>query len=108
MENFTKYLSENVISEDQLGFRLAKKITLVDGTVLSVQASEGHYCEPRKTIDYKDYNTFEIGFPSIVFKELLCYAEDSTTPTDTVYGYVPKEVIESIIVSCGGILNKGE
>lgn len=60
---------------------------------LSVQASAYHYCIPRKNADV--YEAVEIGFPSFEFSEgfINKYAEDATDPLETVYGYVPIDVL---------------
>lgn len=91
--------------EDHSAHRMTECLTLKDGTTFSIQASRSHYCTPRKTIrDYKAYTHFEIGFPSVKIKELLEFAEDIENPTDTVYGYVPKNIIDKIVKSRGGVV----
>ena len=52
-----------------------------DGYSISVQASEFHYCSPR-------INEF---------------ADGGFDYTDTVYGYVPIEIVEKLIEKHGGI-----
>lgn len=73
-----------------------------DGTALSVQASAMYYAKPRT--NRGPYTAVEVGFPSVApplaWKE---YAEDWETPTDTVYGYVPLELVSLYIASHGGI-----
>ncbi len=99
MKSFTEIMAANKSSE-----RHAKQLTLGDGTKLSIQASEYHYCSPRITLpSYEEYTSFEIGFPSRKIDELMRYAEDDDNPTGTVYGYVPKEVIEALIESTGEV-----
>ena len=59
---------------------------------VSVQASEYHYCTPREdNVEY--YEEVELGFPDFLFSESFIsnYAEDTATPKDTVYPYVPLE-----------------
>lgn len=85
-------------------FLTRPQIYCKDGFYMSVQGSDGHYCSPRKVSDY--YLSMEIGFPSATETDLLEYAEDAedeNTPTDTVYGYVPVEIIQSVIDKHGGI-----
>lgn len=80
----------------------SRKMTLNDGTVMSVQASHFHYCSPR--IDNADcYDSVEVGFPSCEIAEIMEYAEDPDHPTDTVYGRVPVEILNQVIDSRGGI-----
>ncbi len=77
-------------------------IVCADGLRLSVQASEYTYCKPRVTgADY--YYEVEIGYPSEAVPELLEYAESPATPTNTVYGYVPVELVDAVIAAHGGI-----
>lgn len=84
--------------------RFSPAMVLHDGTKLSVQASWGHYCSPRQDRAIP-YDSVEIGFPSVKIDELMEYAEDSDRPTDTVYGYVPVDVVNKVIESRGGIKN---
>ena len=79
------------------------KITCNDGFSMSVQASDGHYCNPRRNLPDGDYSTAEIGFPSAVEELISEYAEDSSDLTETVYGYVPIEVVDAVIQKHGGI-----
>lgn len=99
-----------------------------DGFSISVQANECAYCLPRISqglLDEKLYfkGTFnfdrdvasgfidefipyvevELGYPSEVEEDLLPYAEDESDPTNTVYGYVPIEIVDSMIQRHGGI-----
>lgn len=108
MKDFTEYLNEAVRSEELRwgGHRLVFPLLMNDGTQMSIQASSTHYCSPRETTEVANYNwyeEFEIGFPTKPMKALLPYAEDESEPTDTVYAYVPKSVIRSVIESCGGV-----
>ncbi|MCP3683707.1 MAG: hypothetical protein GY861_13565 [bacterium] len=108
MKDFTEVLNENILREylEYGGHRVANHLVMEDGTVMSIQASATHYCSPRETTPVANYNwyeEFEIGFPSKKFTELLPYAEDPESPTDTVYGWVPKEIIRKVIESCGGV-----
>ena len=72
---------------------------------LSIQASEYHYCSPRKDCDY--YYEVEVGFPNFYFNEefIRNYAEDVDTPQDTVYAYVP---ISELSKEISDKLNKGD
>lgn len=81
---------------------LVPEIVFNDGFTASIQASRSHYCSPR-TDDAKAYESFEIGFPSEQDVVIHSYAEDRSNPTNTVYGWVPVEVIETLIEKHGGI-----
>lgn len=67
-----------------------------DGFKFSVQASWGHYCTPRNSVG--EYTHVEVGYPSQVEEALLGYS-DGENP---IFGYVPIEVVEKIIVKHGG------
>jgi hypothetical protein len=80
------------------------RIKCVDGFELSVQGSAGHYCRPRE--DGCEYYEVEVGYPSEMVPEFMKYAETPENPTDTVYGWVPIETVEAIVVQHGGIENQ--
>jgi hypothetical protein len=76
------------------------RIECVDGTILSVQASYGHYCSPRS--NHGPYTEVEIGYPSIPILECIDYAESKEHLTDTVYAYVPISLVAEFIANHGG------
>ena len=85
------------------------KIFCEDGTTISVQASSGHYCSPRKDNPEQDWIKVEVGFPSKSPESVVDWAkyfdgdyfrEDHT---DGVYGYVPIESVVKYINYHGGI-----
>ena len=80
-----------------------KKIVCADGFAMSVQADEGAYCSPRN--DVGPYNEAEIGFPTEEEVLLMPFVEDHSRPTDTVYAYVPSNVITLVIAKHGGIVS---
>ena len=80
---------------------LAKRIECVDGFSISVQASWGAYCSPRTNIG--PWSSVECGFPSQEPTKIMDYAEEPQNPTETVYGYVPIELVEELIESHGGM-----
>lgn len=77
-----------------------------DGFEMSVQASKYHYCTPRMDLLDGDYSSVEIGFPSEKEDLLIPHAEDEANPTDTVYGYVPIEIVNEVIKKHGGMINQ--
>tara|TARA_Y100000593_G_scaffold87788_1_gene168896 strand:- start:572 stop:871 length:300 start_codon:yes stop_codon:yes gene_type:complete len=86
--------------------KLNKPILCADGFSMSVQASSGNYCTPR--ISGSDrYTAVEVGFPSHEEPLLLQYADDAANPTDTIYAYVPVQVVTDVIAKHGGMI-KGE
>ena len=78
------------------------RIVCKDGFNMSVQCSSGNYCSPRK--DNEDfYTSAEIGFTSEKEDLIMEYAEENENPTNTVYGWVPAEIIDEVIEKHGGI-----
>jgi len=96
--------------ENILGVDLAKDITpsrrvraivCTDGLEMSVQAGSSHYCAPRSNDG--PWSKVEVGYPSEIVEELLDYAENPQSPTETVYGYVPVDLVEEIVNRHGGV-----
>ncbi len=81
---------------------LMKQVACKSGLKMSVQASFSHYCEPRE--DCGPYTHVEVGFPSAKVEDLMPYAERPEEPTETVYGWVPIQLVESIISNNGGLV----
>lgn len=77
-----------------------------DGFAVSIQASAAHYCAPRVTDDI-EYERVELGYPNIEDDLIKEYAE-SDNYTDTVYGYVPVEVVDKLLEKHGGIVGQKE
>jgi len=105
MKSLTEWMNEGHISGTYM--QRCKKVLCEDGTEISIQASSGHYCQPRKDSpnnSYDIYESFEIGFPTREIECLRTYAECDEDLTETVYGYVPKEVVEQAVADCGGIV----
>lgn len=91
------------VDGDYNGFWRAPRITCADGFSLSVQVHAGAYCAPRDGYG-PDWFEAEIGFPSERPTDaVMAYAENAEKPTDTVYGYVPMELIEELVQLHGGI-----
>lgn len=78
------------------------RVRCADGYTVSVQAGEYHYCSPRADADH--FDKVELGYPSEEDSELIDYAEDTTMLYDTVYGYVPVELVDEVLVKHGGIV----
>ena len=73
-----------------------------DGYSVSIQAGQGMYCTPRENLKEGDYKTVELGFPSEKDELINEYAECENY-TETVYGYVPIEVVEKLLEKHGGM-----
>jgi len=70
---------------------------------MSVQANENAYCE-QGLLHEETYPLVAVGFPSVAAALLMPWAEDKRRPTDTVYGYVPVDIITTVIVKHGGMV----
>tara|TARA_R110000751_G_scaffold305649_1_gene422383 strand:- start:620 stop:1264 length:645 start_codon:yes stop_codon:yes gene_type:complete len=75
-----------------------------DGFTMSVQASERHYCTPLN--DTGPYTEIEIGFPNMLEPLLIPFQDEPTynAPTESVYCYVPVEIIDEVIAKHGGLI----
>ena len=85
-------------------FSISKTIrqrVMIGKVIMSIQASEYACSNPRET-GCREYHSWEIGYPEEVIPELIPYA-DSDDYTQTVYGYVPTQIILNIIDRLGGI-----
>ena len=73
-----------------------------DGFTVSIQGGDDfHYCTPRKRVN--EYEAVELGYPSEEDPLIMEYAEDPFNPTDSVYGFVPLDVVEKLAAKHGGI-----
>ena len=93
-----------------------KRACCADGYSVSIQAKYGSYCSPRPGGDafgmggaHESYAgpfyKVELGFPSAHDPMLDEWCEDPDNPTDTVYGYVPAQVVRDLIASHGGMVS---
>lgn len=100
-ERMPKYIRRYSDGEPSLCI-IRERLELADGFSVSVQASHGHYATPRET-GMKNYEEFELGYPDEKEDLIMPWAEEPKKPTETVYGYVPAEVIDKVIEKHGGI-----
>ncbi len=86
--------------------RILKKIECKDGTAISVQASQYHYCSPRE--DSAWWYEVEVGFPTVEpSAEWEKYFDGDWQTEDrcgSVYGYVPIGLVVEYINSHGGMV----
>lgn len=94
--DLNKYIRENREGN------FVPQITCADGLTLSVQASPFHHSRPRGFSD--QYTHVEVGFPNSPVAELIPFSEDRNNLRNTVYPYVPIELVEEIIESYGGLV----
>jgi hypothetical protein len=85
-------------------YKRNRQVVCADGFKMSVQAHDGAYCEPRLDGQRK-YTLVEIGFPSVEEALIMPWAEDNSKPTDTVYPYVPVDIVTNVIVKHGGLVS---
>jgi hypothetical protein len=87
-----------------VGSNRNRQVICADGFTMSVQAFDGGYCTPR--INGADkYEEVEVGYPSKPEELLMDWAEEPDKPTQTVYGYVPVQVVTNVIAKHGGIVD---
>lgn len=80
---------------------LVPQIVCADGFKMSVQASHFHYCQPRDS--FGPWHQVEIGYPSEPVESFMPYIDGADSkPTETVYGYVPIELVVEAIAAHGG------
>ena len=82
-----------------------KYVHCADGFNMSVQASKTHYCSPRVDGLSAIYRQVEIGFPSEREALLDEYAEDKDKYTETIYSWVPSELVALVIAKHGGMVS---
>jgi hypothetical protein len=99
MRAIDKFTRETFTNHKQYYCR--PEIVCNDGFKMSVQGNTGHYSTPRS--NEKEFTAMEIGFPSSEEYLIIEYAERKEMPTQTVYGWVPIETIEEVIIKHGGI-----
>ena len=103
--NINQYIRE--YSTIQMEMQVCPLIYCTDGFNMSVQAGETHYSTPKKH-NADHYESVEIGFPSVEEPLISEYVEstfDDQPPkfTETVYPYVPVEIVDKVLEKHGGI-----
>ena len=78
------------------------KIVCTDGFKMSVQGHEMTYSIPKKVTT--EFQAMEIGFPSQQEDLIMEFIDrPGHEPTQSVYGFIPIDLIEQIIEKHGGI-----
>lgn len=97
MKSITQeFLKNSYVSK----YETRSRVVCKDGYSISVQASEYHYCTPRINLEDGYYYEVELGFPNEYDELIDGYAEDKGS-TDTVFPYVPIEVVDELIAKHG-------
>jgi hypothetical protein len=91
-------------NNEDTGFRIYKALQMDDDVLLSIQASYGHYCTPRQTLDIELYSAMELA----ILKNGKFVSVDQVTDNTSliekfdeyyegmVYGFVPVELLEEL------------
>lgn len=88
--------------------RIFEPIQIREDVWLSIQASYGHYCKPRKTLkDLYDYSHWEFALfnkenfirVSDIIPELKSIGEIETYFDSSVYPYVPTDLVEEVYLA---------
>tara|TARA_Y100000310_G_scaffold161759_1_gene161677 strand:+ start:114 stop:419 length:306 start_codon:yes stop_codon:yes gene_type:complete len=80
-----------------------KKVVCADGFSMSVQAHDGAYCTPREG-DAERYTEVELGYPSEREELIMDWIEvPDGNPTESIYPYIPVDVVTTVIVKHGGM-----
>lgn len=80
------------------------RVVCADGYSISVQVGSGMYCIPRK-YGVEHYDLVELGYPSAEDSMINDYAEEPYDLCNTVYAYVPVELVDGLMRKHGGIVN---
>lgn len=81
-----------------------KRVVCKDGFSVSIQANRYSYCNPIKDKAWP-YTKVELGYPNELDNLVEDYAEDAGS-LDTVYGFVPIDIVNELIKKHGGIVNE--
>lgn len=90
----------NLTSRSTTGPAFGARVVCADGFTMSVQASEMHFCLPKNSTG--PWDSVEVGYPNVIEPLLFEYAESPGSWTDTVYLYVPIDLIAVVIELHGG------
>jgi hypothetical protein len=98
-----EYMRTNRESGSGPGLRLVKCIECNDGFTISVQGHRGAYSQPREN-GADHYSKVECGYPSGPVPSLSEYKDDAAgKDEESVYGYVPVDVVIALLNEHGGI-----
>lgn len=86
--------------------KVRKPAVCADGTTLSIQASETHYCKPRVNSNKTDfYYAIEVW---CVSKEVPSSWNQYGDAEENPFAYIPIELVQEFVDSCGGIVGVKE
>ena len=100
-----KVLNEDPLMRHMMTSTRLPHIVCTDGFTMSVQVGYSLYSKPKKVA--KRYSEVEIGYPSEQEPLIEKYAEnifeEGLDYTNTVYPYVPVEIVNKVLQKHGGI-----
>ena len=107
-KNVEEFLERTYKLEGVPGFEFQMtrpRVLCVDGYSVSIQAGKYLYCISDRGLreNAKCFESVELGFPSVEDDLINDLAEDPECPTDTVYGYVPVNLVNKLMEKHGGI-----
>ena len=79
------------------------KVECLDGFNFSIATGAHAYCSPRED-EPEAYSEIELGYPSSNDVLIYLFAEETGKPTDTVYPYVPVNIVKQLIKKHGGLV----
>ena len=106
VKEYSKNDDDTVLYSDGMKISRNPYVICKDGFKMSVQAGQSLYSTPKDVAD--EYEEIEIGYPSEQEVLLEKWAEGASFDeeieyTNTVYPYVPVEVVDWVIAKHGGI-----
>lgn len=97
---YHNYLKNNE-SPAKLFKEIVSRFVCENGFNVSIQASKYHYCEPREN-GLSSYTKLELGYPSKMVPEYVWeYADNLEQLEDTVFAYVPIELVVKLLNDLG-------
>ena len=103
-----EYLKKTIGKSDTDFQLIRPRAICKDGYSISIQASHCHYCDPREDF-LEEYDSVELGYPNQYDELIDEYAEDfdddGKACTNTVFGFVPMEIVEKLVKKHGGIID---
>ena len=105
INEYLRMTTEVITTKTGYSFQAIRpRIVCVDGFDVSIQAGGTMYCSPRLD-GLHCYESVEIGYPSDVVPEWMEYVGDADDPLETVYIFVPVEIVDAVLEQHGGIAN---
>lgn len=100
-EHLQKHMKVELETEYGTYYARTPRFKCADGYEVSIQCGHGLYCTPREN-NACPYSAVELGYPNEHDGMLDEWCEAPSTPTDTVYAYVPVSVVNALIEKHGG------